>query len=115
MASDMEVHMKQKCVTEFIHLEKMPPTDTHRRLLRFYGNRTVDVSTMRWCKVPSSGQPCSAVTPQNEEHLHQLIYVCESVGHDCRLCYLCAHIGFNGLETMVAMLEYCNVCTRLVS
>ena len=61
-----------------------------------------------------SRQPHTAVTPQNEEHLHQLIYVCESVGHDCRLCYLCAHIGFGVLEMMMAVLEYCKVCARQV-
>ena len=29
MASDMEVWMKQRCVTEFLHVEKMAPTDIH--------------------------------------------------------------------------------------
>ena len=29
MESDMEVHMKQRCVTKFLHLEKMAPTDIH--------------------------------------------------------------------------------------
>ena len=28
-ASDMEVWMKQRCVTEFLHVEKMAPTDIH--------------------------------------------------------------------------------------
>ena len=27
MVSDMEVQMKQKCVTEFLNAEKMAPTD----------------------------------------------------------------------------------------
>ena len=31
MASDMEVHMKQRCVTEFLHVEKMAPIDIHWR------------------------------------------------------------------------------------
>jgi len=29
MASDMEVRMKQRCVTEFFHVEKMAPIDIH--------------------------------------------------------------------------------------
>ena len=28
MVSDMEVHVKQRCVTEFLHAEKMVSTDT---------------------------------------------------------------------------------------
>ena len=29
MVSDMEAHVKEKCVTEFLHVEKMAPTDIH--------------------------------------------------------------------------------------
>ena len=29
MASDMEVHVKQKCVVEFRHLEKIVPIHIH--------------------------------------------------------------------------------------
>jgi len=29
MVPDMEVHMKQRCVTAFLHVEKMAPTDIH--------------------------------------------------------------------------------------
>ena len=29
MESDMEVCMKQRCVIEFLHVEKMTPTDIH--------------------------------------------------------------------------------------
>jgi len=29
MASDMEVQIKQSCVTEFLHVENMAPTDIH--------------------------------------------------------------------------------------
>ena len=35
LASDMEVRMKQRCVTEFLHAEKIAPNDIHRRLLNF--------------------------------------------------------------------------------
>jgi hypothetical protein len=42
MASDMEVRMKQRCVTEFLHAENIAPNDIHRRLLNVYGDQTVD-------------------------------------------------------------------------
>ena len=81
MASDMEVRMKQRCVIEFLHAEKIAPNDIHRRLLNVYGDQTVDVSTVRrWVArfsdvkdKPCSGRPCTAVTPRNEERLDQLI------------------------------------------
>jgi len=45
--SDMEVLMKQRCILEFLHMEKMAPTDIHEHLLNFYGDQTVIVSTVR--------------------------------------------------------------------
>ena len=45
MVSDMEVHVKQRCVTEFLHAEKMAPTDIHLCLLNIYGDQTVHVNT----------------------------------------------------------------------
>ena len=47
MASDMEVCLKQRGGTEFLHVEKMAPTDIHRRLLYIYGDQAVDVSSER--------------------------------------------------------------------
>ena len=47
MASDMEVHMKKKCGTEFLHAEKISPIDTHWYLLNVYREQTVDRSTVR--------------------------------------------------------------------
>jgi len=85
MASDMEVRMKQRCVIELLHAEKIAPIDIHRRLLNVCGDQTVDVSTVRqWVArfssgdsdvkdKPRSGRPCTAVTPRNEERLDQLI------------------------------------------
>ena len=35
-----EVHMKQKCGIEFLHMEKMPPVDIHWCLLNIYGDQT---------------------------------------------------------------------------
>ena len=56
MASDIEVRMKQRCVTEFLHAEKIAPNDIHRRLLNVYGDQTVDVSTVgRWVTRFGSG------------------------------------------------------------
>ena len=46
-ASDMEVCMKQRCVTEFPHVEKITLTDIHWHLLNVSGDQTVDVSIVR--------------------------------------------------------------------
>ena len=46
--SDMEMHMKQRCVIEFLPEEKMAHSDIHRCLLNVYGDQNVDVSTVRW-------------------------------------------------------------------
>ena len=47
MASDMEVPMKQGCVTEFLHVEKITPINIHHCSLNVYGYQPVDVSTVR--------------------------------------------------------------------
>ena len=59
MVSNVEMQMKQRCVTEFLHAEKMTPTDIHWHLLNvpptdirwyllnIYGDQIVDVSTVR--------------------------------------------------------------------
>ena len=47
MAPDVEVHMKQRCGTEFLHAEKMAATDIHQHLLNISGDQTVDVGTVR--------------------------------------------------------------------
>ena len=85
MASDMEVHMKERCIIEFPHGEKMAPTDIRWLLLNIYGDQTVNVSTVRWwvaCFYSSNNNmndrlhswwPCTAVILQNEKHLDQLI------------------------------------------
>ena len=55
-ASDMEVHVKQMCVTAFPPMEKIPPTDIHRCFLDVYRDQTVDVSTVKqWVVDFSSG------------------------------------------------------------
>jgi len=115
MESDMEVRMRRRCVTEFLHAEKITPNDTHRRLLKVYGHQTVDVSTVRrWvarfssgdCDVqytPRSGWPCTAVASRNDERLDQLIRA--NGGITTRELYTELNIGFKALDTMVVTLE----------
>jgi len=47
MASNMEVHGKQRCTTEFLCVEKMALFDSHWSLLNIYGDQTWDVDTRR--------------------------------------------------------------------
>ena len=46
MVSDTVARIKQRHVTEFIHVEKMAPTDIHQCLLNA-GDKTVEVNTVR--------------------------------------------------------------------
>jgi len=46
MVSDMEMSMKQRCVTEFLHAEKVAAIDFLKHLLNIYGAQGVDVSTL---------------------------------------------------------------------
>lgn len=48
MVSDMQVRKKQRHRTEFLHTEKIAPTDIHLCLLNVSGDETVNVSTVRW-------------------------------------------------------------------
>ena len=64
MESDMEVHMKKRHRIEFLHVEKMAPTDIHQHLLDVYGDQAVDVSTVRqWMVCFSSGYSDSGSPP----------------------------------------------------
>ena len=45
--SDVEVHMKQRCVTELLHVETMSPTDIHGHTRSIGEDQAVDVSTVR--------------------------------------------------------------------
>jgi hypothetical protein len=108
----------------FLHAEKIAPNDIHQRLLKVYGDRTVDViKAMQWLgrfssgdsdgkDKPRSGRPCTAPTPRNEDSIDQRIrtYVWIAArGSGTEL-----NIGFNVLETVVATLAYRKVCARLV-
>jgi len=47
LAYDTEVHMKQRHVIEFLHAEKVAPSDINQCLLNVDGDQTVNVSTVR--------------------------------------------------------------------
>ena len=66
--------------------KKIVPIGIHQSLLNVYGDQIVDVSAVRRLDgvyfssgdsyvedKPRSRQPCTAVTPQNEEHLNEII------------------------------------------
>jgi len=38
MASDMEAHMKERCIIKFLHAEQIAPVDIHQCLLNIYGD-----------------------------------------------------------------------------
>ena len=82
MVSDMEVHVKQRCVTEFLHAEKMAPTDIHWCLLNIYGDQTVHVSTLRYWVVHFTGDSNSG-SPL-------MVQICSSV-----VCKLLLLVGEN--------------------
>ena len=42
------VHMKQRVVTEYFHVEKMAPTAIINACWIFFGNQAMDGSTVRW-------------------------------------------------------------------
>ena len=101
---------------------KLLPLTSVELLLDFYGDQTVDVSAVRRWVVcfssgdsnmkdkPCSGHPCTAVTSQNQECLDQI--VCMNQWITTKELCMELNIGFNALETMVAVLKYCKVCTR---
>ena len=55
MASDTEVCMKQRCRSEFLHVEKMEHIDICQYLLNVSGDQPVDVNTVRWWVLHFSG------------------------------------------------------------
>jgi len=42
-----DVPFKQRAVIEFLTVEKVPPTEIHRRMQAVYGDQCVDVSAVR--------------------------------------------------------------------
>ena len=62
MASDMKVHMNQRCVTDFLTMGKIVPVDIHLCLLSTDRHQTVDVSTvMLWVECFSNDTTIAAV------------------------------------------------------
>jgi len=62
MVSDVNMHMKQKCVIKILHAEKIALIDIYWCLLNIYGDLTVDGSTVRqWvaCFTISGGDSMS--------------------------------------------------------
>jgi len=43
LVSDMKGQMKQRGITEFLHVEKVAPTGIHQCLLNIYGDQTEDL------------------------------------------------------------------------
>ena len=50
MVFDVKLSIKQRCVIEFLHEEKIAPIDFHQCLLNVDGDQMEDVSTVRWKK-----------------------------------------------------------------
>jgi len=80
IASDMEVHMKQRRVTVFLHMKKMASSDIHWCLLNTYGDQTVDVSTMglvgavfQQCWQPHFGHLCRFLQTWHEGSCSSLV------------------------------------------
>jgi len=64
MVSDMVVCMKQRCGTEFFHVEEVAPTDIHWHLPNVYGDQSVYVSIGRqWMVCFSSSNNNSGSPP----------------------------------------------------
>jgi hypothetical protein len=99
--------------------KKTAPNDIKRRLLNVYGDQTVDLSTVRGWVVrfssgdsdvrdrPRSGRHCTAVGPRYVERLDQLTRANRRI--TTRELSTEMRVGFNGLETMLATLEYLKV------
>jgi len=52
-----DVRFKQRAVIEFLTTEKVPPIEIHRRLQAVYGDRCVDVCTVRrWVRRFKGGE-----------------------------------------------------------
>ena len=114
MASDIEVSVKQRCVTEFLHAAIMAPTDIHWHLLNI-------METKQWLWAHWGGQWCvSAVAAatwktshileghaqlQHHERKNVLI-ICTSQWVMTRVLHVVLNIGFSVLETMVSILYH---------
>ena len=67
MASDMEVHMKQRCEIEFLCAEKMAHIDIHWCLLNVYGDH-------RGCGCEHTEAVCGALQQWQQHHERQATF-----------------------------------------
>jgi len=95
MTSDMEVRVKQRCVTEFLRAEKIAPTDIHPHLLNVYGDQPLGVSTVRQWVVHFSSEDSDSGAPP-------LVQVFTSMAH--RILFIG---GKNAQLMMVTVLKKC--------
>jgi len=120
MASDMEVHMKQRCGLEFLHVEIIARMDIHWHLLNIYGAWRVDVSTVRggWCilAVATVTWKTSHIQDSHTQLSHhemKSILISSSMWIS-RLGpgKLCIKTSINVLEMMMAAIENHKVCSQ---
>ena len=79
MTSDVEVHIKQRCVIEFLCVENMAPIDIHQHLLNVYGDQAAIVSRVRWWVVHFSSGNSDSGSPL-------LVLICTNAA--CRPLFL---------------------------
>ena len=86
MVSDMEACIQQRCVTEFLHAEKMTPIDTD---MMNVGDQTVDMSTVRqWVVRFSSGNnDMKGKHTQMSHHKIKSISISSSTDYSQRTVY----------------------------
>jgi len=84
---------EQRHETEFLHAEKMVPTDIHQHLLNISGEQRVDVSTVRLWMVCFSSRNSDSGSPP-------LVQIFTSAA--CRLLFI---TGKNAQLTMVTVLK----------
>jgi saccharopine dehydrogenase-like NADP-dependent oxidoreductase len=61
-----DVRFKQRVVIEFLSAEKIPATEIHRRMQAVYGDKYVDVSTVRcWVRQFKDGELGQADLSEN--------------------------------------------------
>jgi len=57
MGEFSDIRFKQRAVTEFLTVVKVPPIEIHRQMQAVYGNQCVDVSTVRrWARGFKDGE-----------------------------------------------------------
>ena len=122
LVSDMEACMKQKCVSVFLHEEKMALINACWAFMETRQWMWAQWKSEWVVHFSSSGSdmqdkahsqwPRIAVTSSNEKHLDQLIHVNQWIV--TRELSKELNIGFSALKAMVAVLEYHKVCARWI-